>query len=442
MAVAVSGGADSFALLHSLHMRGVPVVALTVDHQLRPEAADEASRVAAWCDEQKIFHETLVWREKPDGNLQANARTARYRLLCQACNRLGLETLVTGHTADDQAETVFMRLRRGSGRGLAGMPETRLIAGGAGEPVTLYRPLLEVRRAETFAYADAHDLPVSHDPSNEDDKFERVRVRALLVALEQQDLLTVEALCRTANEVDKLARDQVDGAYEYEWSEFNLITDKKGYLDDPLSSTESWSGGITLFNSLLRKSLGYTFFARTVSALGERDVTAKELTIPVFSTTISGVTITRVSGRAKDSHGHVYEEDLFSVHREPAALLGRADGAGGFEPIPVKPGEKHLYDRRFIVHVPDAVQEDTVLRPLGALLPRDIATSTLDRQRVSTLPCLSHGDRLTHQPGHCVEFIHKALSGWKQAEDFLNGIEIFEAESLLEERFTGRVIRF
>ncbi|WP_370335793.1 tRNA lysidine(34) synthetase TilS [Parvularcula marina] len=451
MAVAVSGGADSFALLHVLPEKNIPLVALTVDHGLRPEAADEAAKVAEWCAARGISHETLLWTpsahpresgdlpprgEIPDraapvrdergkGNLQANARTARYRLLCEACNRLGLETLVTAHTADDQAETVFMRLRRGSGRGLAGMPETRLIAGGAGEPVTLYRPLLGVRRAETQSYAEEHDLPVSHDPSNEDDRFERVRIRALLAALEQQDLLTVEALCRTSNRVRYIAAmvlgSQLDdelGSYEHEEPLF------EGPYCAPDGAVLSRTGVVVA--EVIRRMI--------FAASGQFDRTPYETYAPSEKATLEGTTFI-------PDHFE-FERNMPIAIREPAALLGRADGAGGFEPIAVKAGEKHLYDRRFIVHVPESIAEDTVIKPLGAHLPRDIATSTLDRQRISTLPCLTRGDALSHIPAACQDFIAAALSGWKQAEAFLDNVGTFKADSLLEERFSGRVIRF
>lgn len=395
--MAVSGGADSFSLLHVLHEKKVPLTCLTLDHGLRPEAVDEAAKVAEWCAARDITHEILVWDHAPKSGVQAAARAARYRLLCEACNRLGIETLVTGHTADDQAETIFMRLRRGSGRGLAGMPATRLIASGAGAPVTLYRPLLDVRRRDTLAHAKAHDLPISDDPSNQDATYERVRVRALLAALEQQDILTVEALCKTAAEVAVALPDP-----------FHAVRDVAFHAD----------GSLTLRNDD-HENMALTAIGGEVRPSLRRDGEVR-----------SGCLL-----RDHDQAGRL-------IFREPAALLGRADGAGGFKPITVKPGESYLYDRRFIVHVPEKIDDATVLRPLGALLPRDIATSTLDRQRLSTLPCLSRQEALTHLPETCGDFITQALGGWKQADAFLNGVDRFVTDSLLEERFTGHVIRF
>ena len=432
MAVACSGGPDSFALLHALPEKNVPVVGLTVDHGLRPEAAEEAARVARWCAARDIPHEILVWapssahpHESGDerGNLQAAARTARYRLLCEACNRLGIETLVTGHTADDQAETVFMRLRRGSGRGLAGMPSKRLIAGGAGAPLTLYRPLLGVRRTTTQAYAEAHDLPVSFDPSNDDEAFERVRVRALLGALEEQGILNVEALCRTAGEVERLT----DSSWEH----------------PAASQRTSWPDGSMVIDEA---PMFLRDLERAIFAIG-----GATLPLPMGERSKAGARRASGEGNSRPDipwgpiGGVIVEENRSGeaiLYREPAALLGRADGAGGFEPIPAQPGDKHVFDRRFIVHVPGAIPGGTVLRPLGALLPRDIAFSTLDRQRLSTLPCLSRGGRLSHIPALCKDFIRTSLSGWKEADAFLDEVGTIEVDSLLDERFSGRVIRF
>lgn len=429
LAVAVSGGADSFALLHAVVEAGWPVIALTVDHGLRPDAAAEAARVANWCATRNIPHETLVWRELPTNNLQASARTARYRLLCEACNRLGIAWLVTGHTADDQAETVFMRLRRGSGRGLAAMPPARKIAGGAGAPITLGRPLLGLRRRTTHVYAADHDLPVCSDPSNEDPTFERIRVRALLAALEAQDLMSVEALCRTAGEVSDLAT-QLRYAHDADEEDFEIAFEPDGSLwmwdsnwmlpDDLPPDVRIWFTNVT--QHLWRRTLG---------AVG---------TVP--SSHIGS--LTPVKGSLSVSGTLVWSDGAGNVRilREPAALLGRKDGAGGFAPIPVAAGERLLFDRRFIIEAPQDIPPETKARPLGALLPRDIPVSTLDRQRISTLPVLCVGEVVTHLPIACVELVHRALGGWKSAREFLASDKAFDAECLIAERYLGEVIRF
>jgi len=183
IAVAVSGGADSFALLHLTHQwakeKNISVLALTVDHGLRPESADEARIVADWCTQHNIPHQTLHWLgEKPDTAIQATARKMRRNLLCAACIEQDIHHLLLGHQADDQAETLLMRLQRGSGlKGLRVMhPFTRHKATG----IAIVRPLLHTTRAALRTYCVEQKLPFIDDPSNDKTEFERVRMRKVL----------------------------------------------------------------------------------------------------------------------------------------------------------------------------------------------------------------------------------------------------------------------
>jgi len=193
LGVAVSGGADSTALMLLLaewrtwmEARGkdVPkITVLTVDHGLRPEAADEAAQVAAWAAALSLPHKVLTWDgAKPQSNLQAEARAARYRLLTDWC-RSGRERadLLTAHHLDDQAETFLIRLQRGSGvDGLSAMAPVRVQQG-----VRLLRPLLDVprERLKTTLLKAGHAWV--DDPSNLDERFLRVQVRNALPVLEE-----------------------------------------------------------------------------------------------------------------------------------------------------------------------------------------------------------------------------------------------------------------
>jgi tRNA(Ile)-lysidine synthase len=179
LAVAVSGGADSLALLR-LAALAFPgrVTALTVDHRLRAASAGEAAGVAALCAQIGVPHATLLWPGPyPRGNIQAAARAARYDLLAGWCAEHGTGLLLTAHHADDQAETLLMRLARGSGSaGLAGIrPVRRLQA-----QVTLVRPLLGLRRAELAAIVAAAGWTGVADPANADPRYDRTAARALL----------------------------------------------------------------------------------------------------------------------------------------------------------------------------------------------------------------------------------------------------------------------
>lgn len=431
LAVAVSGGADSFALLHALAERGLPLVALTVDHGLRAGSAEDARAVAAWCEARGIPHETLVWQgEKPVTGIQDAARGARYRLLCEACERLSLDRLAAGHTLDDQAETVFMRLRRGAGRGLAGMPPSRKIASGPGEPVTLLRPMLGVRRAKTRSYADQAGLPVRWDPSNEDETFERVRVRRLLTELEEKGMLTAAALGRTAR-----AHQASQHASDREWAWGN-IGDR--VADEPDWFGEAADGSYYTYRwGNLDRRRDQDRLMRSLQAVSSQAVPTERDELHLF---VDRLPVT-LGGVIAD-HGY-RNGGCFFLYREPAALLGRADGTPGLAPIPAPPGTKHLYDRRFIVHIPADVPPGTELCPLGQLVPRDIATSTLSRSRVATLPCLSLGPRVTHLPAAAIGAVREAFGGWKRAAEVLpSTLGTFEARSLLAERFANDVIRY
>ena len=184
--LAVSGGSDSLALLHLAHQwarpRGAKLLVLTVDHRLRPAAAAEAAEVARLAGELGLAHQTLAW-DAPVGR-QSAARRARHALLAGALRAAGGHLLLTGHTADDQAETVLMRARQGSGwYGLAGMRALSLSpVWPEGEGVWIARPLLGETREDLRTWLDGQGGGWIEDPSNTNPAFERVRVRARLAA--------------------------------------------------------------------------------------------------------------------------------------------------------------------------------------------------------------------------------------------------------------------
>ena len=179
--LAVSGGSDSMALLrlaaHWAAGSDRPVFHVaTVDHGLRREAADEAAFVAAAAAERGLPHTTLHWTgAKPTTRVQERARAARYALLAAHARTLGATCIVTAHHADDQAETILMRLGRGSGLdGLAGMRrDTRLAPG-----LTLVRPVLDVPKSDLVALCRRLGQSYVNDPSNDDSRFARPRLRA------------------------------------------------------------------------------------------------------------------------------------------------------------------------------------------------------------------------------------------------------------------------
>ena len=185
LGLAVSGGPDSLALMLLAHaaMPGRIAVA-SIDHGLRPEAAGEVALVERLAGERAIPFTAIALTPQP-GNLQARARAARYAALAAWARETGLGALATAHHADDQAETLLMRLNRGSG--LAGLAGVRGRATVEGSEVTLLRPLLGWRKAELEALVTAAGITAVQDPSNTNPDFERAAIRARLAQTEWLD---------------------------------------------------------------------------------------------------------------------------------------------------------------------------------------------------------------------------------------------------------------
>jgi tRNA(Ile)-lysidine synthase len=210
---ACSGGPDSSALLHVLALLrrrlGHQVLAAGIDHGLRPEAAAElrlAEALARSLDiELRVRQVTLA----AGANLQARARQERLAALQDLARAEGATVIALGHTADDRAETLLMRLLRGAGpRGLGVLPARAAAAvrGSDGQGVDIVRPLLTARRSEVLAHLRRHSLGWADDPSNADRRFQRARVRHELVPLlEELSPRVVEHLCFLADTLGRRA---------------------------------------------------------------------------------------------------------------------------------------------------------------------------------------------------------------------------------------------
>jgi tRNA(Ile)-lysidine synthase len=218
--LAVSGGPDSLALMwlaarwrHALS-RGPRLLAVTVDHGLRREAAREAREVKRLARSLGLTHRTMRWTgAKPKSGLPAAARSARYRLLVKAARESGATHILTAHTRDDQAETLLMRLVRGSG--IAGL--SAMARESEREGVRLARPLLDVPKSQLIATLRKAKLGFADDPTNRDVSFTRPRLRALMPALaaeggDARNLARLASRLARANTAIELL---VDGAERY-----------------------------------------------------------------------------------------------------------------------------------------------------------------------------------------------------------------------------------
>ncbi|PCI63745.1 MAG: tRNA lysidine(34) synthetase TilS [Kordiimonadales bacterium] len=212
VAIGVSGGADSTALLLLLHER-FDVTVLTVDHGLRTASTGEAVSVGAFCESLSVPHHILTWEgEKPSANIQAEARNARYNLMSRWCRENNVAYLAVAHHMDDQAETVLLRLARGSGvYGLAGMASTREL-----ENVTLVRPLLATPKSDLIDYLEERSIPWIEDPSNRSTAYDRVRIRQMLADPPVEGLRS-RRLAATASRLRR-SRDALE-YYEARWLE-------------------------------------------------------------------------------------------------------------------------------------------------------------------------------------------------------------------------------
>jgi tRNA(Ile)-lysidine synthase len=330
LALAVSGGSDSTALmvLASQWVKLAPmppqVTVLTVDHGLRPESVEEARAVLKWAKALGFSAHLLRWEgRKPHSGLQAAAREVRYRLMSQWCRDNDVKVLVTAHTLEDQAETVMMRLARGTGiEGLAGMMEQRELDG-----LTLVRPLLGVSRERLRALLIATGHPWVDDPSNESPAFERIRLRQALATLATHGL-DAAAFAETARRARR-ASDAVS------WTAMEFLrTHHRGHPEG--------YGEVDLQPFLKRpKEIRIRVLAALIALYGpgrKAELAELERLESWFSTdgppgkraTLGGCQI---------------------AVRKSSFLLGREPGRIDRTPLPLAPGRSELWDGRFEVRV-------------------------------------------------------------------------------------------
>jgi len=269
LGVAVSGGPDSLALLLLAHAAFPAAVrAATVDHRLRPESAAEAAFVAETCAGLGVPHAILTADEPVAGNLQSAARALRYRLLARWAAEAGLAFALTAHHADDQAETLVMRLNRGAGlSGLSGIRAATHIAG-----LAVARPLLSWRRDELAGIVRAAGLEPVSDPGNRDDRFDRARLRKQLA---RADWLDPAPLARSAE-----ALAQADSALD--WTVEKLMEER----------VERSPAGLTLDPAGLPGELRRRLLLRILAALAPAAPPRGEAVQRLLATLEAGSTAT------------------------------------------------------------------------------------------------------------------------------------------------------
>jgi tRNA(Ile)-lysidine synthase len=321
LAVAISGGSDSMALalLAAAWCRaaGGKAVALTVDHRLRPNSAEEARQVGQWLTARGIEHYILPWDE-PDGGpgLQAAARAARYRLLTDWCRQHQTLHLLLGHQRDDQAETLMLRLARGSGvDGLAAMTASAPQA-----DLQILRPLLEFSRQSLREFLRGEGQDWIEDPSNEAERFDRVRWRKFLAA----ETIGAERLALTARQMGRARRVLESECAALAVESVTLSGAGHALLDAAKLSAAPEELALRLLAALVRTVGGSAFPPRLESL---------EKLLEVLR---HGLEKRRTFGGCV----FVSQQDSVLVHREAAKIA---------PPIALSPGRDALWDNRFSV---------------------------------------------------------------------------------------------
>ncbi len=337
IAIALSGGGDSTALLCLLHdfysERGEEdrLFAVTVDHGLRPDSAAEARRAGEFCAALGVPHTIRHWEGvKPVAGLQAAAREARYRLLADAATAAGCGLVMTGHTLDDQAETVAMRRARGNGRGLSGIAPATL----HDKRIWFVRPLIGQRRNDLRAFLAERGQGWIDDPSNIDPRFERVRMREA-IRRDQRDSkifrVAFEARCRQSEQAAALLADDNTWSFDRDARTAELIDDRAtGHEAFPLALAVvmAWAGyGAHLPGGpVLEKAVVFCSDA----ASGRKMTVAGCL----LSKAQGRVTIWREARNTRNG-GFGFDHLLPSPDHAVAEALARRVGAATFPPPPL-----------------------------------------------------------------------------------------------------------
>lgn len=360
LGVAVSGGGDSIALMHIVAdwACGRRVMIATVDHGLRAASADEAHQVHRAALGLGLQHATLLWqRDTTAGNLMASARDARLRLLSGWARRNDLPAVVLGHTRDDQAETLMMRLERGSGiDGLAGMADWRDAFG-----MRWLRPMLDVGRDDLRDWLRRREIGWIDDPSNENDDFDRIRIRKAIASIG----LDTAALARAAQHIgaarDALAHYAAEAASEAVIENGRIILSRRPLRDAPTEIRRR------LLVAACRWITGADYPPRRATLLHALQALA------------SGSRVT-LDGALIEPAG-----DRIRIGREPAAAIRAGDGCGP------------VWDNRWKI---DGLTPGQTVSALGFPSLREIAWRGrgLSRDDAAASPAIRQDGRLIAAP--------------------------------------------
>lgn len=406
LAVAVSGGGDSFALLHLAaewaEARGETVFALTVDHGIRPESGTEAERVGQWSRELGVKHTILRAGPVPaSGNLQEWAREERMRLLCEWLRRDGRPVpLLVAHSRDDQAETLLINLARGSGvDGLCGMAASAIHRG-----VRVLRPLLDISRERLRATLVARGRGWFEDPGNEDERYARVRARRALARLSPLGI-DARRLAGTAAVMAR-ARHALEAEVDRQMAEVRFGT---------LGEAEFDAARI----AALPPEIGLRLLRRILRALAGKAHPPRERNLLSVHAWIGGAG----GPRGRTLHGCGF------CRRAGGRILVTREARDCEAPVRVVAGEERAWDRRWMIRVESGGACEA--GALGRMDDRKFQPKPEGWRRVAppvraSLPALRQAGRVVavpplgaYLPGHEGCASAKLRMSWSEANPFL-----------------------
>jgi tRNA(Ile)-lysidine synthase len=410
LALACSGGGDSVALLHLAsawaHQRGRRLHVLTVDHGLRPEAADEAEFVRRLSAQLGWPFQVLNWTgDKPDTALQEQARHARHGLLAEACLRLGITHLLLAHTRDDQAETVCMRLMAGGGwqgaAAMSGVAPSPIWP--QGRTIRLLRPLLDENRSGLRVWLEQRGETWRDDPSNTDRRYTRIRIRQALAGASTRIELAPRLAALSA-ELQHLVRQEGLAAAVLARRSVRLTAWGGASLDHDAMAQSMPCVRRRLLDTLI------------LAVSGQASLPSRDAVLVIEAALMDGKTATAGGVLCRRQAGKTW------IVRDPGAVLGRVDRPATARPTP-DPAGGQTWDGRF--YLSPALANFTAA-PLGPDY-REIGEDTVLKE----VPGFARAGLLALRDAHHV----LAIAGVWAKDAMFQGIE-----TLIAHRFCTRLL--
>ncbi|QLK52770.1 tRNA lysidine(34) synthetase TilS [Ehrlichia ruminantium] len=373
-AIAVSGGIDSMVLLHLsavCNTKFTPTI-LTVNHGLRSEAAQEALFVYQHSQNLNLKCHILNWHgEKPQSNIQSSARQIRYSLLLQWCNQNQINYLMVAHQKNDQAETIMMRLERGSGLdGLAGMQERTYLNG-----ICILRPLLAISREELIHYADTKNITWVHDISNDNKKYKRTLYRNILKEVDNTEEL-VNRLYKTSVHIKR----SLDCILHYvrlaidEHLEFNNL----GFIKIKLN---------TFFN--LPEEISLRLFTYSIMSIGQKKYKPRYHKLNNMFRKIQNNDFTKPQTFCHCKITRNQKDNTLCITREVSVINNKT----------ISPYSKTsiVWDNRFKIRISNPNTHSITVSSLNNnYIPENL--KKLDREAVRCLPILKYQNKILAYP--------------------------------------------